>query len=281
MTDQETRIVRPVVRVDDGAQVEQEDLVIVEEPLEIRVNGKPYAVVMRTPGHEMELAAGFCLTEGLVDSFTEILSMGFCAEAQDQMRNVVNVMCSSNTMASSASSGSTGASPAPSGHRTLASRSSCGICGVRMIEDLDHRVSALPEGGRFPVPSIVGLQQQMSGRQALWRLTGGTHAAALAKADGEVLVVREDVGRHNALDKVIGFAILGGINCQDSMVLLSGRISFEMVQKAARARIPVVVGVSAPTSLSVDLAESLRLTLVGRLRGSRMVIYTHPERIVT
>lgn len=149
-----------------------------------------------------------------------------------------------------------------------------------MMEDLDRRVSPLPEGGEFPVSSIVKLQRRMSEQQNLWRLTGGAHAAALAKSDGEVLVTREDVGRHNALDKVIGFAMLQGIECQDCMALLSGRSSFEMVQKAVRARIPVIVGVSAPTSLSVDLAERLGCTLVGRLRGAKMVVYTHRERIV-
>jgi FdhD protein len=288
MPDQETHAARPIVRINDRSTTQEDDLVIVEEPLEIRVNGEPYVVVMRTPGHEMELAAGFCLTEGVVDAFSQILSMGFCSEAHDQMQNVVNVIVSSGPsgrISPSASGplspgGSVGASPLPAGARALASRSSCGICGIRMIEDLDRRASPLPEGGEFPVSSIVRLQHEMSERQAMWRLTGGAHAAALAKSDGEVLVVREDVGRHNALDKAIGFAGLHGMDCSACMALLSGRISFEMVQKAVRAQIPVVIGVSAATSLSVDLAERLGCTLVGRLRGPKMVIYTHPERIV-
>jgi len=280
MHNQETHTARPVLQLDDRCAVERDDLVIVEEPLEIRHNGAPYAVIMRTPGHEMELVAGFCLTEGLVDSLSQILSMGFCAEAEDQMDNVANVICSPDPTGPGSCSGSCGTPVAPRGPRALASRSSCGICGTRMIEELDHHVSPLPEGGEFPVSNIVKLQHRMSEQQRLWRLTGGAHAVALARSDGEVLVVREDVGRHNALDKAIGFAMLQGINCRDCMVLLSGRISFEMVQKAVRARIPVVIGVSAATSLSVDLADRLRCTLVGRLRGERMVIYTHPGRII-
>ncbi|MDP2856528.1 MAG: formate dehydrogenase accessory sulfurtransferase FdhD, partial [Bacillota bacterium] len=133
MPNQETHTARPVLQIDDHGTVERDDLIIVEEPLEIRVNGAPYAVVMRTPGHEMELVAGFCLTEGLVDSFSQILSMGFCAEARDQMKNVVNAICSPGPAGSP--SGSSEAPEVPAGPRNLASRSSCGICGVRMIED--------------------------------------------------------------------------------------------------------------------------------------------------
>ena len=256
---------------EDRSCVEEDVLVIVEEPLEIRVNGMPYAVLMRTPGSEIELAIGFCLTEGIVDAFEEIESVGFCPDATADAENVVNVAAKPVT-------GREGGFIDPPSRSRVAS-TACGICGVRTIDDLSMRLTRLPPGCKVPTETIIDLQYIMSDRQTLSRLTTGTHAAALSGVDGRLHVVREDVGRHNALDKVIGYAMLHGVDLRSCVALLSGRISFEMVQKAVRAGIPVVAAISAATSLAVSLARRFDCTLVGRLRDRSMTVYTCPERI--
>ncbi len=261
----------PAQHLKDGAKTSEDVPLIVEEPLEIRVNGLPYAVVMRTPGHEMELAAGFCLTEGIVDSFPDILSMGFCPNEADELKNIVQVIVKN---ASDIDGPRRNA-------RVLSSRSSCGLCGVQMLEDLDRRLSPLEDGPEVKAEDLVRMQYGMLEQQELFRTTwGGSHAVALAGAGGEIIVVREDLGRHNAMDKVIGHAMMNGIDCRRCVALISGRISFEMVQKAVRAKIAVVAAISAATSLAVNLAERTGCTLVGRLRDRDMLIYTHPSRIL-
>ena len=255
----------------DRARIEEDVLVIVEEPLEVRVNGTPYAVLMRTPGSEIELAVGFCLTEGIVDSFEEIESVGFCPDAAMGAENVVNVLAKPVA--------GRGGGPIDLPSRSRVANTSCGVCGVRTIDDLETRLTRLPPGCTVPADTIIELQYIMSDRQTLSRLTTGTHAAALSGIDGRLHVVMEDVGRHNALDKVIGYAMLHAIDLTSCVALLSGRISFEMVQKAVRAHIPVVAAISAATSLAVNLAQRFDCTLVGRLRGRSMTVYTCPERI--
>lgn len=250
---------------------------VAEEPLEIRVNGAPYAVVMRTPGYEIELAAGFCFTEGIVNSFSEILTIGFCADTKDNMQNIINVMV--KTAEADGECGKAADLKLSSGRR-YESRSSCGLCGVQMIEDVYKEVQPVESGMRVRAADIFAMNEAMSERQELGRRTRATHAAALFRPDGEPIVVREDVGRHNALDRVIGHALLNGINCGGCVAFLSSRISFEMAQKAARAQIPVVAAVSAATSLAVALAERANCTLVGRVRDKSMILYTHPERII-
>jgi len=259
---------------DAGQTAETEIELAVEEPLEIRVNGEPYAVVMRTPGGEMELAAGFCLTEGIVDSFSEILTIGFCADAEGT-QNIVNVMT-----ASVSGAGGAAADPRKTSGRRLESRSSCGLCGVSMLEDINKKLIPPASGPRVRAKDLVKMQYVMAERQELQSRTKCAHAAALVRANGDPVVVREDIGRHNALDKAIGFALLNGLDCSDCIAMLSGRISFEMAQKAIRARIPIVAAVSAATALAAELAERLNCTLIGRLRGENMMIYTHPERII-
>ncbi len=262
----------PALHLKDGAKTSEDVPLVVEEPLEIRVNGSPYAVVMRTPGHEMELACGFCLTEGIVDSFTDILSMGFCPDETGEMKNVVQVIVKNAPQEDERS-------PGP---RALSSMSSCGLCGVRMLEDIGRRLFPLEGGPQIKADDLVKMQYEMLKRQDLFRTTrGGAHAVALADAGGGIIVVREDLGRHNAMDKVIGHAMMNGIDCRRCVALISGRISFEMVQKAVRARIAVVAAISAATSLAVNLAERMGCTLAGRLRDRDMVIYTHPSRILT
>ncbi len=261
----------PVVHIKDGAKTPEDVPLIVEEPLEIRVNGLPYAVVMRTPGHEMELAAGFCLTEGIVDSFPDILSMGFCPNETEELKNIVQVIVKNAPQEGDSR-------PGP---RAMSSRSSCGLCGVRMLEDIGRRLSRIEGGPEIKAEDLVRMQYAMLERQDLFRTTrGGAHAVALADTGGKVIVVREDLGRHNAMDKVIGHAMMSGIDCRRCVALISGRISFEMVQKAVRAKIAVVAAVSAATSLAVNLAERMGCTLVGRLRDRDMVVYTHSSRIL-
>jgi len=255
----------------DRPETENEVLVIVEEPLEIRVNGEPYAVLMRTPGDEIELALGFCLTEGIVDSFDEIEGIGFCPDATGDAENVVNVA------AKSPADPERGPIDRPS--RSRVANTGCGICGVRTIDDLSTRLTKLPPGSSVSAQRIIELQYLMSDGQTLSRLTTGTHAVALSGTDGRLHVVREDVGRHNALDKVIGYAMLHGVDLRSCLALLSGRISFEMVQKAVRAGIPVLAAISAATSLAVSLARRFDCTLVGRLRDRSMTVYTCPDRI--
>ncbi len=261
----------PALHLKNGAKTSEDVPLVVEEPLEIRINGLPYAVVMRTPGHEMELAAGFCLTEGIADSFADILSMGFCPDETGELKNVVQVIVKNSLREDEHR-------PGP---RALTSRSSCGLCGVRMLDDLGRRLSRLEGGLEIKAEDLVRMQYEMLKMQDLFRTTrGGAHAVALADAGGEVMVVREDLGRHNAMDKVIGHAMMNGIDCRRCVALISGRISFEMVQKAVRARIAVVAAISAATSLAVNLADRMGCTLVGRLRDRDMVIYTHPFRIL-
>jgi FdhD protein len=256
---------------EDRTYIEEGVFVIVEEPLEVRVNGTPYSVLMRTPGSEIELAVGFCLTEGIVDSFEEIESVGFCPDAAIGAENVVNVLAKPVA--------GRGGGPIDLPPRSRVANTSCGVCGVRTIDDLETRLTRLPPGCAVHADTIIELQYIMSDRQTLSRLTTGTHAAALSGTDGRLHVVMEDVGRHNALDKVIGYAMLHAIDLASCVALLSGRISFEMVQKAVRAGIPVVAAISAATSLAVNLARRFDCTLVGRLRGRSMTVYTCPERI--
>jgi len=267
-------IVRPVLLNEQGESKKLQAPVVVEEPLEIRINGNPCAVIMRTPGHEMELAAGFCLTEGIVDSFAEIHSIGFCSDAPAGMQNIVNVIVSRSR------DGQAERAEAPArAVRVLPSRSSCGLCGVEMLADVGKKVA--PVQGNFLVSggNFYRMMNRMVELQEIFGSTRAAHAAGLFYPEGEPVAVREDVGRHNALDKVIGHGLMQGLDCSRCVAVLSSRISFEMVQKALRARIPVVAAVSAATSLAVDLAERSGCTLIGRVRGHSMVIYTHPERV--
>ncbi len=264
---------RPVIasESDDRVSIEKEAFLIAEEPLEIRVNGAPYAVTMRTPGNEVELVAGFCLTEGIVDSFDEIGTIGFCQDGTGDTENVVTVSISAAAAGRMDRAGGTA--------RSRVSITGCGICGVQTIEDLSVSLSRLQPGCTVEAGRIVELQYQMSDHQTLSRMTRGAHACALSDGKGRLLVVREDVGRHNALDKVIGYAMLNHIDTSSCVVMLSSRISFEMVQKAIRARFPIVAALSAATTLAVDLARRFDCTLVGLLRDRSMVVYTGAERI--
>jgi FdhD protein len=238
---------------------EEDDVVAVEEPLEIRIGGEPVAVTMRTPGHDEELALGFCVTEGLAPVSAHV--------PEDLAANTVDVEAS-------------GFDPERL-RRHFYTSSSCGVCGKGAIEAVRvaaPRVESALEVAQDVVASLPG---RLLADQAAFAATGGLHATGLFSADGELLCVREDVGRHNALDKVVGRAFLDRLlPLSDNVLCVSGRLSFELVQKASVAGCPVVVAVGAPTSLAVELAKDRGLTLCGWVREGRMTVYTEPWRIV-
>lgn len=248
------------------------ELVAREEPLEIRLAGLQVAVTMRTPGNDFDLIAGFLVTEGILESLGEIEGMSYCPnEGAEGASNIVNVRLKDP------------ASLDPSRwQRNFYASSSCGVCGKASIDSVRRLVPRLASESKVPVQLLYGLQSELQQRQPVFRATGGIHAAGIATSDGVFHVVREDIGRHNAVDKSIGALLLSGFNgITDSILLVSGRASFEVVQKAAMARIPVVAAVSAPSSLAVELAEEAGITLVAFLRLERCNVYTHGSRIMT
>jgi FdhD protein len=234
------------------------DEVAVELPLEIRLNGEPVAVTMRTPGHDFELASGFLFGEGIVDAAPEV------SLAEDLAANVVEVRAAGAT---------------PPATRRFYTTSSCGICGKGALEEVEAIAPRVEGGPSIERALLASLPDRL--RQPAFERTGGLHATGLFDAAGELLLVREDVGRHNAMDKVVGQALLDGrVPLADSVLCVSGRLAFELVQKAARAGAPILVGVGAPTSLAVELADDRGLTLAGFARGGNVNVYTHPGRIL-
>jgi len=256
---------------DDGRVQRKEDYLAVEEPLEIRIGDQPLSVTMRTPGDDVELAAGFLFTEGLIQRREQILSLESNHESDEPSRgNVVRAQIAPEC-----------AIDAEKMQRHFFAASSCGICGKASIDSVRSRTLQPPNPAfRVNPETLLVLPDLLRGSQAVFGRTGGLHAAALVGAKGNLIVVREDIGRHNAVDKVIGWALREDrLPLSDSLLLVSGRGGFEIVQKAIVAGLPVVASVSAPSSLAVKLARELRLTLVGFLRGRRFVIYAGEERI--
>jgi FdhD protein len=238
-----------------GADLEDE--VAVEEPLEIRVDGAPLAVTMRTPGHDEELALGFLWGEGLIREGRD------AGPTADLAANVVEVA---------------GPLERDPGSRSFYATSSCGVCGKGALEEVAVHAERLPPGPAVRRAVLAALPDRL--RQPGFARTGGLHATGLFTADGELLVAREDVGRHNAMDKVVGRALLDGLlPLSDRVLCVSGRLSFELVQKACVAGAPVLVGVGAPTSLAVRLADDRGLTLAGFARHGRVNVYTRPDRV--
>jgi FdhD protein len=274
---------RPVLRVDAGAPgeaVQRPDTLAAEEPLEIRVGaagpgGRPaLAVTMRTPGDDVDLALGFLCTEGLIGDADDVVTAALCAGTDTpNTYNVVDV-----TLAPHVSP------PEVDPARNFYTTSSCGVCGKASIESVRTR-------SRFPVAAdpatvkpvtLAGLPERLRGVQRGFDRTGGLHAAGLFTADGDLVISREDVGRHNAVDKVVGWALRERrLPLRGHVLLVSGRASFELTQKASMAGIPVLAAVSAPSTLAVDLAEEVGLTLVAFLRGSRMNVYAGAARVTT
>jgi FdhD protein len=239
---------------------ESDEVLAVEEPLEIRIGGEPVAVTMRTPGNDEELALGFCLTEGLAPISASV--------PDDLAANTVDVTAQEFDPDRL--------------RRNFYTSSSCGVCGKGAIEAV--RVDAAPVESGLQVPGslVASLPDRLLGEQRAFAATGGLHATGLFSASGELLCVREDVGRHNALDKVLGWAFLEGIlPLADRVLCVSGRLSFELVQKASVAGCPVVVAVGAPSSLAVELADDRRITLCGFVRDGRMTVYTESWRITS
>lgn len=262
---------RRILRLDDGQPRARIDQLAAEEPLEIRVDGELRTTTMRTPGEDFELAAGWCLAEGLV-SPGEIATIRYCAgrdEAGRQTYNVVDV--------------ATRAGSAPGVPRLVGATSACGLCGAEAIGELRERVGGVgADDVRVGVETLTGLPDRLRSAQAVFARTGGLHAAGLFDRDGRLVCVREDVGRHNAVDKVLGWAeMAGALPLAGHVLMVSGRTAFEIVAKALVAQVPVIAAVSAPTSLAVELAEDAGATLVGFLRGATMNVYTHPRRVVT
>jgi len=233
------------------------DQVAVEEPLEIRVDGRPLAVTMRTPGHDEELALGFLFGEGLIDSARP------AAPPADLAGNAVDV---------------TGPLMREPGERHFYATSSCGVCGKGALEEVAVHSDPLPNGPWIPRELLAALPDRL--RQPTFERTGGLHATGLFDPAGELLIAREDVGRHNAMDKVIGHALLdGAVPLSERVLCVSGRLSFELVQKAAVAGAPILVGVGAPSSLAVELAAERGLTLGGFARGGRVNVYCGAARV--
>lgn len=261
-------------------QQQREDALTVEEPFEIRVDGQSLAVIMRTPGHDRELAAGFLLSEGVIGRPEEIITL---AEAVDEdglpLPNVLNV-----TLRPRGLPGQGGAFQAQptTFERHFAVSASCGLCGKNSIADLMLAVPPLPPDTlRIPASVLYTLSSRLRNEQAIFTHTGGLHAAALFRPDGEMLLLREDIGRHNAVDKLIGYGALHArFPFQEHILMVSGRTSFEIIQKALLARIPCIAAISAPSSLAVELADTGGITLIGFLRDHAMNVYTHPQRIV-
>ncbi len=261
-----------------GAVTTRAETLAVEEPLEIRINGTAVTVTMRTPGSDVELAQGFLLTEGVIGRRDDIVRVEYCRGAgQDSdgfAANTYNVL--DVTLARDV--------PMPDVDvtRNFYTTSSCGVCGKGSI-DAVRTVSRHSPGDDPTVVAanvVLAMPDQLRGAQKVFASTGGLHGAALFDADGTALVVREDIGRHNAVDKVIGWAVENEhIPLTGTVLLVSGRASFELTQKAVMAGIPVLAAVSAPSSLAVDLASQAGLTLVAFLRGSSMNVYTRPDRI--
>jgi FdhD protein len=239
------------------------DRVAVEEPLQLVVDGHSVAVLMRTPGHDEELAAGFLLTEGIVSSPGEISRIDLEAKENHALVFLAEGVTVDFERLT----------------RHLFSASSCGLCGKATIEAITSVHEALGEGARFKVEALLRAPDALRAAQDTFEHTGGLHASGVFDAEGDLLALREDVGRHNALDKVLGWALLESVDLAQSFVLMSGRVSFELMQKALAGRIPLVAGISAPSSLAVEFAETSGQILVGFLRPPRMNVYAGGERV--
>lgn len=263
-----------VLRLGPNGEHRSPDRLAVEEPLELRVNGAPLAVTMRTPGHDVELAHGFLLTEGVISAVPDVASARYCDSVDERGRNTYNVL--------DVTLGADVPPPDPGVERNFYTTSSCGVCGKASLDAVRLRTRFSPAGDAMLVtPAVLAtMPDKLREAQKVFESTGGLHAAGLFTSAGELLVVREDVGRHNAVDKVLGWALLNDrIPATETVLMVSGRASFELTQKAVMAGVPALAAVSAPSSLAVDLAEESGVTLIGFLRGETMNIYTGSNRI--
>ncbi len=256
----------------DGRLRRVQDSVAGEEPLEIRIGDAPLAVTMRTPGHDLELAAGFLFTEGLIQSREQLASLEAITDGSRASRgNVVVAQLAKGVALDSERT-----------RRNFFANSSCGVCGKASIDSVRSRLLRPPNAAfRIAAETLCQMPEKLGSSQDIFGRTGGLHAAGLFTEKGELIVSREDIGRHNAVDKVVGWALQENrLPLSDVVLLVSGRCGFEIAQKAIVAGVPVVGSVSAPSSLAAQLARELNLTLVGFLRGRRFVIYSGEERLI-
>ena len=256
-----------VIRYKNGESREGDHALIKEEPLLIRVDGKPYSVVMRTPGDEIPHAAGFCLGEGLIENQDDFVAVGFC---EDRDQNVVDVRLKTERRSKI---------PEILERRGFVSQTSCGICGKEMIEDLYSTLIPAEKDVQIDTDDIFACIDKLSENQAYYSTTRGSHAAMLVSSGLDILSFAEDVGRHNALDKAIGKLVLEGNLTEAAIVILSSRISYELVQKAARARLPIMVSESRPTGLAVEMGQALNMTLACTAKESELLIFSGEKRI--
>lgn len=271
-----TRVTKPwrVTRLGrDGSTRVRADILAGEEPLEIRLAGAPFSVTMRTPGHDFELVAGFLVSEGVVTARDQIASMDYragIAAGGERDYNVVDVRLARGVTL-----------PDTTMARHVYTSSSCGVCGTASIEAVRKTspYAVSQDSLRLPLEVLLGLPERLRAGQQVFDRTGGVHAAGLF-LQGELVCLREDVGRHNAVDKVVGWALLEGrLPATGSVLQVSGRASFELVQKAAMAGIPILSAVSAPSALAVELGAELGVTVIGFNRGESLNAYTHTDRI--
>jgi len=266
-----------VVTVERGVSTPGFDRVATEEPLEIRLGAggasRTVAITMRTPGNDFELAAGFLNNEGVLANVGELRGISYCLDGsltEDQQYNVVNVDLTAREL------------PVLDAlERHFTTTSACGVCGRAQLEALETRgIPRIEDGSRVDAATLTRLPERLRAAQGVFEKTGGLHAAGLFSLEGKLIALREDVGRHNALDKLIGWAVIEKrLPLAATVLLVSGRTSYEIVQKALVARIPIVCGVSAPSSLAVDVARRFNMTLAGFLRGERFNLYAGDERI--
>ena len=270
-TDPQTSITR-ILRWKQGAPGQAaDDFLSREEPVEIRVKGESVAVTMRTPGHDEELALGFLLSEGVIAVPGDVLEVAPCQQGEAALHgNVLNVFLAPNVELDLAKL-----------RRNVYASSSCGLCGKASIESVHGHFAPLAKREPFvAAETLLQLPVKLRAEQETFDKTGGLHAAGLFDAEGKLLTMREDVGRHNAVDKALGRSMLdGNFPLDDRVLMVSGRASFEILQKALAGRVPVICAVSAPSSLAVEFARESGQTLVGFLRGDTFNVYSHPERI--
>jgi FdhD protein len=264
-----------VWRVRDGRSTKDVDRAATEEPLEIRLHGRPFTVIMRTPGADRELAAGFLLAEGVLASAADLGTIAHCTDpGADHPENILNVTLLNGSAAA--------LEDILAGRRLVTMTSACGMCGRLTIESLRTEAPPLTSTWTVAHEALVGMPDRLRVAQAVFDETGGLHAAGLFTPEGALDQAAEDVGRHNAVDKVIGrMVIREAVPIADRILFVSGRTSFEIVQKAFLAGIPIVASVSAPSSLAIALAAAAGVTLVGFVRGASFNIYTHPSRVTS
>jgi FdhD protein len=257
----------PIIRYENGQHASTHDNVAAEEPLEIFINDKPFHMTMRLPGEEIPLAVGFLFTEGLINLIDEVLTVSHCKDVSSNRINIYLKVSQNN-------------SSSPLLTRRSPSYSSCGICGKDLISDLSMSLPKIGKTIAITFPRLAKLQDMLMKDQQIFRNTGGTHAAGIFNEAGTLLGLSEDIGRHNALDKAIGKILLTRKTAEAKILILSSRLSYEMVTKAARLGIEIITGVSSATSLAIDLAQNVEMTLIGFHRGQRGNIYTCSERII-